>query len=116
MLLIVTKIPKIRLYIRKLVLLSLAFDEYQFQSTEHRERNERFLKLMVKTTNLVVWVVIWSYFGMVIVMLQLGHFLVMIDHSVIVLCVYLGYAHNHGLYDKLCCAQRSYQCCTVLCF
>ena len=98
------------------MLLSLAFDEYPFQSDEHRQKNERFLKLMVKTTNLVVMVVISSYVSMLILVLQLGHFMVMIDHSVIVLCVYLGYAHNARLYDKLCCARRSYRCCTVLCF
>ena len=71
---------------------------------------------MVKTTNLVVMVVISSYVSMLILVLQLGHFMVMIDHSVIVLCVYLGYAHNARLYDKICCARRSYKCCTVLCF
>ena len=116
----ITNHPRISLYIRKLVLLSLAFDEYKvmgkFQSDEHRQKNERFLKLMVKTTNLVVIVVISSYFSMLILVLQLGHFMVMIDHSVIVLCVYLSYAHNARLYDKLCCAERSYRCCTVLCF
>lgn len=99
-----------------MVLLSLAYDQYEFESKEHKQKNERFLELMVKTSNLVVIVVVSSYASIIFMALQFGIFIVLIDHTIIALCIYLSYAVNQSLYDKLCCSTKCYRFCTILCY
>eukprot|EP01084_Bolivina_argentea_P290848 499723_1 len=108
----------LRLYLKKLSLLSLAYDEYNFTSEGHKHKNERFLQLFVKTTTLVIVALIASYIASILLITEFGSFLLITEHSVISICIYLGYGSNDKLYHKICCLchKSCHQCCTLICF
>lgn len=106
------------MYIRRYALLSLAYDTYQFTEEGLRKKNEKFLKLIVKTTTLLIVALLSTYLSLLALTLQFGRFFAVIEHTIIIACIYLGYAANEPLYEKICCGchRICHKCCTLLCF
>ena len=114
-----------RLYLRKLVLLSLTYDTLQLNSAtksigyDGTEQTDRFYKLTLKLTFLFIITILTGYLTLAIQGLGIGEYWLSFDHAINVLCIYLSYGFNDKLYDKLCgcfMAKYCYKCCAPLCF
>eukprot|EP01084_Bolivina_argentea_P026613 49501_1 len=116
---LVSSIIILRLYLRKLILLSLAYDHWQFKSKMQKQKNEKFMKLMLKTTNLVIVSVATEYSLIFVNGARIGEYWLAFNHTINVLCIYLSFGgFNDKLYDKLCCCidKCCSKCCGRLCF
>ena len=114
-----------RLYLKKLILLSLTYDTLQLNSAtkpigyDGTDQTDRFYKLTLKLTFLFIITILTGYLTLLIQGLGIGEYWLCFDHTINVLCIYLSYAFNDKLYDKLCgwfVARYCYKCCAPLCF
>ena len=75
------------------------------------------MKLMMKTSNLVILSVMTEFMVLVTNGLQIGEYWLSINHTINVLCIYLSFGgFNDNIYDKLCCCVDKYchKCCYIL--
>ena len=107
-----------RLYLRRLTVLSLAYDRFEFKSKKHRQKNEQFMRLMLKITNLLIVSIITEYMTLAINGIGIGEYWLCFNHLINVLCIYLSFGANDKLYDILCCCVDNccYVCCSSVCF
>eukprot|EP01083_Nonionella_stella_P186538 683129_1 len=116
---LIASIIILRLYLKKLILLSAAFDKFEFKSKSHLKKNEKFMQLILKTTNLVIVSIITEYLTLVVNGLDIGEYWLSFDHTINVLCIYLSFGSADdkeyrlfcGCIDKCC-----HKCCTRICF
>eukprot|EP01084_Bolivina_argentea_P290491 498993_1 len=109
----------LRLYLKKLILCSTVFDTFEFKSQSHKKKNEIFMTLILRTTNLLIICVIAEYIILLVPALSLGVYWMSIKLTVNVVCIYFSFGKfNDKLYGKLCCCMDKccYKCCAVLCF
>ena len=108
-----------RLYLKKLVVLSAIYDNFEFKSKEHAKKNQHFMELILRTTNLVIVTIISEYLLLIVNGSGVGEHWLVIGHTINVLCIYLSFgAVNDRLYNKLCCCvhRHCHKCCASLCF
>eukprot|EP01083_Nonionella_stella_P083646 231341_1 len=116
---LIASIIILRLYLKKLILLSLAFDKFEFKSKTHLKNNEKFMQLILKTTNLVIISIITEYLTLVVNGAGIGEFWLSFDHTINVLCIYLSFGSaDDRAYGLLCgCIDKCcHKCCTRICF
>eukprot|EP01084_Bolivina_argentea_P036316 67203_1 len=115
---LIASIIMLRLYLKRLILLSNAFDKFEFKSEHHKQKNECFMTLILKTTNLMIISILTEYIVLIVSAASIGIYWMSINHTINVLCIYLSFGgFNDKLYDDLCCCvdKYCYGCCSSLC-
>ena len=117
----------LRFYTKRLALLSIACNEIdvlmrekskKFKSKKNLNRhrkNQFFLSLAIKTTNIVILCVISGWIGIFALSVRVGEYWLVFDHIVGGLGIYMMY--SDVLYKKIfCCNKICFNCCLNICY
>ena len=122
---LLASITILRLFIKKLALLSLAFNEIDVlikdkmvkskKNLNRHRKNQFFLSLVIKTTNIVILTMISSWIAMLSAGARIGTYWHVIAHVITVLAIYMMYSEK--TYSKVCCCSNiCNDCCIRMCY
>eukprot|EP01083_Nonionella_stella_P076295 207849_1 len=114
----------LRLYLSKLILLSIRYDQHV--QNIHKDISiatgadpAMFFHLSLKITNTLLITTISTVFIILLfpALRSAARMWMMVDCAINTLSLYLSFDFGKPLYDKLCCCQKSaYKCCAKICF
>eukprot|EP01083_Nonionella_stella_P275996 937534_1 len=115
---LVASVVILRLYFKNLFIVFYLADRVEFNNEQQKNKNDEFMKLIMKITNLVIVSVLTEYMTLVINAAEIGVYWLSVDHTVNVICICFSFSHSEQSYRRMCCCVHRYctNCCTSLCF